>query len=76
MFNPKYLVIASIQATKSKSETEEIINSLPGDWDIINLDGTLKSTCNKHNNENICDKDITRLAYIKTDKESHKDNRT
>lgn len=74
MFNLKYLIIASIQATKIKSELEEAINSLPGRWDIINLDGTLRTVHNKHNNENLCN--ITKLAYIKTIKDSHKDNRT
>ena len=76
MFNIKYLVIASVQATKNKSELIEKINSLPGNWDIINLDGTLTSIRNKPNNEGICSKNIIRLAYIKTIKDSHKDNRT
>ena len=74
MFNLKYLIIASIQATKIKSELEEAINSLPGRWDIINLDGTLRTVNNKEANESLCN--ITRLAYIKTIKDSHKDNRT
>ena len=76
MFNIKYLVIASVQATKNKSELIEKINSLPGNWDIINLDGTLTSIRNKPNNESISSKNIIRLAYIKTIKDSHKDNRT
>ena len=76
MFNMKYLIITSIQATKIKSELEELINSLPGKWDIINLDGTLRTISNKHNNENFCNNYFTRLAYIKTAKDSHKDNRT
>ena len=76
MFNIKYLVIASVQATKNKSELSEKINSLPGNWDIINLDGTLTSIKNKPNNEGISSKNIIRLAYIKTIKDSHKDNRT
>ena len=76
MFNIKYLVIASVQATKNKSELIEKINSLPGNWDIINLDGTLTSIKNKPNNEGISSKNIIRLAYIKTIKDSHKDNRT
>lgn len=76
MFNVKYLVIASVQATKNKIELTNKINSLPGNWDIINLDGTLTSIKNKSNNKGICDKNIIRLAYIKTLKDSHRDNRT
>ena len=76
MFNIKYLVIASVQATKNKIELTNKINSLPGNWDIINLDGTLTSIKNKPNNEGISSKNIIRLAYIKTIKDSHKDNRT
>ena len=72
MLNLKYLIIASIQATKIKSELEEAINSLPGKWDIINMDGTLRTVSNA--NDNFCN--ITKLAYIKTIKDSHKDNRT
>jgi hypothetical protein len=76
MFNLKYLIIASIQATKNKSELDKKIKSLPGKWDIINLDGTLNSISNSHNNEKYLSKNIIRLAYIKTLKDSHKDNRT
>ena len=76
MFNMKYLIIASIQATKNKSELDEKIKSLPGNWDIINPDGTLRSVNNKHNNEDFCTKNFIRLAYIKISKDSHKDNRT
>ena len=76
MFNIKYLVIASVQATKNKIELTNKINSLPGRWDIINLDGTLTSIKNKSNKENICSNNIIRLGYIKTVKDSHKDNRT
>ena len=72
MLNLKYLIIASIQATKIKSELEEAINLLPGKWDIINMDGTLRTVSNA--NDNFCN--ITKLAYIKTIKDSHKDNRT
>ena len=76
MFNPKYLIIASVQATKDNSELAEKINSLPGSWDIINLNGTLTSVNNDIFNENICGEDVIRLAYIKTLKDCHKDNRT
>tara|TARA_R100001443_G_scaffold104862_1_gene113675 strand:+ start:9679 stop:10083 length:405 start_codon:yes stop_codon:yes gene_type:complete len=76
MFNPKYIAIACIQATENKLELINKFNSLPGDWDIINLDGTLRQVSNKHNNESICDSNVTRLAYIKSFKNSHKDNRT
>ena len=76
MFNIKYLVIASVQATKNKSELIEKINSLPGNWDIINLDGTLTSINNQSNKEEFCSNDFIRLAYIKTVKNSEKDNRT
>ncbi len=76
MFNMKYLIIASVQASKNKLETISRIESLPGNWDIINPDGTLTSINNTHINENICSKDYIRLAYIKPIKDSHKDNRT
>tara|TARA_Y100001963_G_C6488046_1_gene312100 strand:- start:9 stop:413 length:405 start_codon:yes stop_codon:yes gene_type:complete len=76
MFNPKYLIIASVQATENKLELGNKIKKLPGEWDIINLDGTLTSISNNHYNENISDKDIIKLAYVKSFKDSHKDNRT
>ena len=75
MFNPKYLIIASVQATENKLELGNKIKNLPGEWDIINLDGTLTSISNNHYNENISDKDIIKLAYVKSFKDSHKDNR-
>ena len=71
-----YLIIASIQSTKNKLEIDDKIKSLPGDWDIIYPDGTLSSVINQSTNEAICRKNITRLAYIKTVKDSEKDNRT
>lgn len=76
MFDIKYLIIASVQATKNRLELEEKIKSLPGDWDIINPDGTLNSVSNKPTNDNLCSDDIIKLAYIKTVKDSEKDNRT
>ena len=76
MFNMNYLIIASIQSTKNKLEIDDKIKSLPGDWDIIYPDGTLSSVINQSTNEAICRKNITRLAYIKTVKDSEKDNRT
>ena len=76
MFNMKCLIIASIQATKNKLELDEKIKSLPGTWDIINLDGTLTSVNNKSSDEDICGNNFIRLAYIKTVKDSEKDNRT
>ena len=76
MFNPKYLIIASVQATENKLELGNKIKNLPGKWDIINLDGTLTSISNNFYNENISDKDIIKLAYVKSFKDSHKDNRT
>ena len=76
MFNPKYLIIASVQATKDKLDINKKLKSLPGEWDVINLDGTLTSFKNDIFDENICSKNITKLAYIKTFKDSHKDNRT
>ena len=76
MFDMKYLIIASIQSTKNKLELSDKIKNLPGDWDIINPDGTLTSINNRPNNEAFCRKNITKLAYIKTVKDSEKDNRT
>lgn len=76
MFNPKYLIIASVQATENKLELGNKIKNLPGKWDIINLDGTLTSISNNFYNENISDKDIIKLAYVKSFKNFHKDNRT
>ena len=73
MFNIKYLIIASIQSDKNSLELDKKIKSLPGKWDIINLDGTLTSVSNKPT-EN--DKDFIKLAYIKALKDCHKDNRT
>ena len=76
MFNPKYLIIASVQATENKLELGNKIRNLPGKWDVINLDGTLTSISNNCYNENISDKDIIKLAYVKSFKDSHKENRT
>ena len=76
MFDMKYLIIASIQATQNKSELDEKIKNLPGNWDIINLDGTLTSVNNKKTSETFCRESVTKLAYIKTVKDSEKDNRT
>lgn len=76
MFNMKYLIIASIQATGDRRELDEKIDAMPGQWDIINLDGTLKSTNNNHKNEDFCGESFIRLAYIKANKDSHRDNRT
>ena len=76
MFNLKYLIIASVQATKNKSDLDNIIKSLPGRWDIINLDGKLISVSNKPNHSGVCGKNITRLAYVKALKDCEKDNRT
>ena len=76
MFDMKYLIIDSIQATKTKLELNDKINSLPGSWDIIYPDGTLSSISNKSTNETFCRDSFTRLAYIKTVKDSEKDNRT
>ena len=49
---------------------------MPGQWDIINLDGTLSTVNNKSKDINICSDSYTRLAYIKSGKDSHRDNRT
>ena len=76
MFDMKYLIIASIQATKNKLELNDKIKTLPGSWDIIYPDGTLSSISNKSTNETFCTDNFTRLAYIKTVKDSEKDNRT
>ena len=76
MFDMKYLIIASIQATKNKLELNDKIKTLPGSWDIIYPDGTLSSISNKSTNETFCRDNFTRLAYIKTVKDSEKDNRT
>ena len=76
MFDMKYLIIASIQATKNKLELNDKIKTLPGSWDIIYPDGTLSSISNKSTNETFCRDSFTRLAYIKTVKDSEKDNRT
>ena len=76
MFDMKYLIIASIQATKNKLEINDKIKTLPGSWDIIYPDGTLSSISNKSTNETFCRDSFTRLAYIKTVKDSEKDNRT
>jgi hypothetical protein len=76
MFDMKYLIIASIQATKNKSELSEKIKYLPSTWDIINPDGTLTSINNQSNKEEFCSNKFIRLAYIKTVKNSEKDNRT
>ena len=72
----KFLIIASIQATKIKTELENKLKQLPGKWDVLNLDGTLTSIENKDTDESISNKDTIKLAYIKTIKDSHKDNRT
>ena len=63
MSTHKFLIIASIQAT-------------PGKWDVLNLDGTLTSITNKDTDENILNENVIKLAYIKTIKDSHRDNRT
>jgi|TARA_R100000084_G_scaffold100157_1_gene54763 hypothetical protein len=76
MLNMEFLIVASIQATKNKLEVGEKIKSLPGKWDIINPDGTLTTVNNKSNDEEICKKHFTKLAYIKTVKDSERDNRT
>tara|TARA_R100000742_G_C4229952_1_gene51755 strand:+ start:268 stop:672 length:405 start_codon:yes stop_codon:yes gene_type:complete len=76
MFEIKCLIIASVQATKNKLELEEKINKLPGNWDIINPDGTLTSVSNSPTDKDICNNSFTKLAYIKTVKNSEKDNRT
>ena len=76
MFHSKILIIASIQATKNKSELSEKIKCLPSTWDIINPDGTLTSINNQSNKEEFCSNKFIRLAYIKTVKNSEKDNRT
>ena len=76
MFDMKYLIIASIQSTKNKLELNDKIKTLPGSWDIIYPDGTLSSISNKSTNETFCRDNFTRLAYIKTVKDSEKDNRT
>ena len=76
MFDMKYLIIASIQATKNKLELNDKIKTLPGSWNIIYPDGTLSSISNKSTNETFCRDSFTRLAYIKTVKDSEKDNRT
>tara|TARA_Y100000592_G_scaffold29763_1_gene47449 strand:- start:3297 stop:3701 length:405 start_codon:yes stop_codon:yes gene_type:complete len=76
MFDMKYLIIASIQSTKNKLELDDKIKNLPGSWDIIHPDGTLSSVSNKSTNKNLCSKDIIKLAYIKTVKDSERDNRT
>ena len=76
MFDMKYLIIASIQATKNKLELNDKIKTLPGSWDIIYPDGTLSSISNKSTNETFCRESFTRLAYIKTVKDSEKDNIT
>lgn len=76
MFDIKYLIIASIQSTKNKLELDDKIKTLPGSWDIIYPDGTLSSISNKSTNETFCRDSFTRLAYIKTVKDSEKDNRT
>ena len=76
MLSLKYLIIASIQATQNKQDLYDKLKSLSGSWDVINLDGTLTSIQNKNTDENISGKDIIKLAYIKTFKDNHKDNRT
>jgi hypothetical protein len=76
MFDMKYLIIASVQATQNKLELDEKIKCLPGNWDIIYPDGTLTSIKNKSTNEDICGNNFIRLAYIKTVKDSERDNRT
>ena len=76
MFNPKYLVIASVQATKNNFDLVNKLKKIPGDWDVINLDGSLTSIDNPKNNETICDENIIRLAYVKQVKEADRDNRT
>lgn len=76
MFDIKLLIITSIQASNNRQELENKINNLPGQWDIINLDGTLSTVNNKPKNIEICNNSYTRLAYIKSGKDSHRDNRT
>lgn len=76
MSTHKFLIIASIQATKIKSELEDKLKNLPGKWDVLNLDGTLTSITNKDTDENILNENVIKLAYIKTIKDSHRDNRT
>ena len=76
MFDIKLLIITSIQASNNRQELENKINNLPGQWDIINLDGTLSTVNNKSKDINICSDSYTRLAYIKSGKDSHRDNRT
>ena len=54
MFDIKLLIITSIQASNNRQELENKINNLPGQWDIINLDGTLSTVNNKPKNIEIC----------------------
>ena len=72
----KYLIIASIQSTKNKVELDEKIKNLPGSWDIIYPDGKLTCVNNKPSDDDFCTDSFTRLAYIKTVKDSERDNRT
>ena len=53
MFDTKLLIITSIQASNNRQELEKKINNLPGQWDIINLDGTLSTVNNKSKDINI-----------------------
>ena len=76
MLTPKYIAIACLQATDNKIDLIKQLKDLPGAWDVINLDGTLRRVDNTKRNADICNEGLIKLAYIKPHKNNQKDNRT
>tara|TARA_R110000824_G_scaffold394044_1_gene593602 strand:+ start:221 stop:619 length:399 start_codon:yes stop_codon:yes gene_type:complete len=69
----KFLLIAAVYVTENKSDLDPKLKSLPGDWELINTDGSLSNITNPYTEK---DDDIIKLAYIKSLKQNNLDNRT